>query len=599
MCPAHMSAPLVPCRIFGWDIGGSKTKVALLSDGIVRAVRHHAFEVRHAPGELAAVLRRLAGDVAEDTGWNGDTVGPEDRAAHPRTVHAVTMTAELSRNFRTKRHGVAFVIDAVETAFPDGDIRVFAVDGRFLTPQAARLDPLRVAASNWAATARVVARQHPDALLIDIGTTSTDVVPILRGEVAALGWTDPARLASGELLYTGALRTPVEALASEVPVPVPLAGVLEARATALAAEGFALSGDVHLWRGDLSPQDYDCATPDGGPASKAGAGDRLARSVCADREMLDDAAVSAIADALALAQVERVRAAVVRVAARHPSLHTAVVTGLGSFIAARAARAAGLHAHHLSEDIGAPAARSAPSACVAVLCERMLAAAGEADVTAASPSLGPALWPARSGGMRRLTTLDLVVKLGGGLLAHPGLLAAALEAIGAAAGTRRLVVVPGGGPFADVVREVDARLGLGDDAAHWMAVLAMDQYAQVVASRLVRGVVAHEPAAVLGAAAAGLIPVLAPYQWLRRGDPLPHSWAVTSDSIAAWLAGQLGAGRLVLVKPPGASGANVVDAYFSRALPPGVVAEAIPADDIASLCTALAGVAAPGVDPLR
>jgi probable H4MPT-linked C1 transfer pathway protein len=593
-----MSAPLAPRRIFGWDIGGSNTKVAFLSDGAVRAVRHQAFEVRHAPGELAAVLRRLADAVAGDAGWDGDAGGSVDRAAAVGAVHAVTMTAELSRHFRMKRDGVAFVIGAVETAFPHDDIRVFAVDGCFLTPQAARLDPLRVSAANWAATARLVARQYPDALLLDIGTTSTDVIPIVRGEVVALGSTDPARLASGELLYTGALRTPVETLAPEVPVSVTLAGVLETRLTGLAAEGFAVSGDVHLWRGDLLPHDYDCATPDGGPVTKAGAGDRLARAVCADREMLDDAAVSAIADALAAAQVERVRAAVMRVAARHAGLRTAVVTGLGSFIAARAAGAAGLQVHQLSADIGAPAARSAPSACVAVLCERALAQEADPDATADSAVPRPSLWPSHRAGKSRPTPLDLVVKLGGGVLAHPGPFTATLEAIGAAADVRRLVVVPGGGPFADVVRALDARLGLDDTAAHWMAVLAMDQYAHLVAARLSRGVVVHEPEAALTAAATGRVPVFAPYQWLRHRDPLPHSWDVTSDSIAAWLAGQLEVARLLLVKPPGAAGANAVDAYFHRALPPSVVAEVVSAGDIPSLRTALAGVAAPAVEPL-
>ena len=82
--------------------------------------------------------------------------------------------------------------------------------------------------------------------------------------------------------------------------------------------------------------------------------------------------------------------------------------------------------------------------------------------------------------------VDIVVKIGGGLLAHPAHLDAALTAIGAAGRDRRLLIVPGGGPFAEAVREIDRRLGLSDDAAHWMAVLAMDQYAHLVAARLDR-----------------------------------------------------------------------------------------------------------------
>jgi len=107
----------------------------------------------------------------------------------------------------------------------------------------------------------------------------------------------------------------------------------------------------------------------------------------------------------------------------------------------------------------------------------------------------------------------------------------------------------------------------------------MDQHAHLIAARLPRGIVVTAAREAVAAIEAGSIPVLAPYQWLRDVDPLPHSWDVTSDSIAAWVAGVLGAARLVLVKPPGANGSNLVDAYFSRALPAGVTAEVLAASD--------------------
>ena len=150
--------------------------------------------------------------------------------------------------------------------------------------------------------------------------------------------------------------------------------------------------------------------------------------------------------------------------------------------------------------------------------------------------------------------LHIVVKIGGGLLAHAEHLDAALAEIVAAAQEVPLLVVPGGGPFADAIRDVDRRLGLSDDAAHWMAVLAMDQYAHLIASRLPNAKLVIGPAQIAAALEDGRIPVLAPYQWMREADPLPHSWDVTSDSISAWVADQVGAARLVLVKPPGASG---------------------------------------------
>lgn len=336
--------------MIGWDIGGVNTKVVRVARGEVLVAVARPFELQRSPGSLTSILRELAVEIGADA-----------------AAHAVTMTAELSQMFRTKREGVAFVLDAVEAAFPSSLIRVFAVDGRFLSPSDARNEPLAVAAANWAATARIVAAHHANALLVDIGTTSTDIIPIAGGEVASDGRTDPERLASGELVYTGALRTPAEAMASHV--------MLGGTHVGVSAEGFALAGDVHVWRGDLAPSDYTCPTPDGRPATREFAGERLARVICADRDMLDDAAVSAIADALASAQVARITEAIRRVHARHPSLGAAVVTGLGEFLGGAAARAAGLQVVRLTTTLGDAAARCAPAASVALLLERALAIA--------------------------------------------------------------------------------------------------------------------------------------------------------------------------------------------------------------------------------
>ena len=332
----------------GWDIGGVNTKVAHVRDGRVLSVLGRPYEIQRDPARLVPLLRELVVEAGAE-------------AAAP---HAVTMTAELSQMFRTKRAGVQFVLDAVEAAFPSALVRVYAVDGRFLPPRDARQQPLAVAAANWAATARAVAAHHPDALLVDVGSTTTDIIPIASGQVVAAGRTDPERLASGELVYTGVLRTPTEAISAYVPLGNALAGV--------SAEGFALSGDVHLWRGDLDGADYTCPTPDGRPATREFAGERLARVVCADREMLDEAAVSRVAEALARAQVRCVQAAIRRVLERHASIRVAVVTGLGAFLGSAAAGAAGLGVVPLSAALGDAGARCAPAVSVALLLERAM-----------------------------------------------------------------------------------------------------------------------------------------------------------------------------------------------------------------------------------
>ena len=132
---------------------------------------------------------------------------------------AVTMTAELADCFATKREGVAFVLDAFQTAFPEIDPWVYGVDGRFRSAAAARQRPLEVAAANWMASARFVARNVADALLLDVGSTTADVIPIVAGRAAARGQTDPDRLRTGELVYTGALRTPICTTCSRVDPP--------------------------------------------------------------------------------------------------------------------------------------------------------------------------------------------------------------------------------------------------------------------------------------------------------------------------------------------------------------------------------------------
>lgn len=161
------------------------------------------------------------------------------------------------------------------------------------------------------------------------------------------------------------------------------------------------------------------------------------------------------------------------------------------------------------------------------------------------------------------------MKLGGSLLAQPSL-GPLLEVLVQEARRQPLLVVPGGGPFADAVRLAAERHDPGESAAHWMAILAMDQFATLLAGLSPEARLAGEPREVASVVAQGRLGILAPFAWLRAEDPLPHGWHVTSDSLSAWVAGALGAARLLLLKPTDAATAGVVDAYFPRALPVGL-----------------------------
>jgi probable H4MPT-linked C1 transfer pathway protein len=182
------------------------------------------------------------------------------------------MTGELCDCFETKRQGVLSILDAVAQAADATPIQVWRNDGRFVSPSSAQLDPLPVAAANWLALATFVGRYaaRGAALLIDIGSTTTDIVPLRDGSPVPVGRTDRDRLRSGELVYTGVRRTPVCAVLGSLG----------------AAELFATMHDVYLLLSAVPEDPADRKTADGRPATKAHAHARLARMVCADAESM-------------------------------------------------------------------------------------------------------------------------------------------------------------------------------------------------------------------------------------------------------------------------------------------------------------------------
>ena len=140
-----------------------------------------------------------------------------------------------------------------------------------------------------------------------------------------------------------------------------------------------------------------------------------------------------------------------------------------------------------------------------------------------------------------------VVKVGGSLSGGDGL-AALGGRLGELGRRYPLLVVPGGGPFAEAVRSQDRKFGLRDETAHWMAILGMDQYGWLLADLIPGGEPVRTLAAARAAAGAGRLPILLPWELLYAADPLPHSWDVTSDAIAAWIATRVRAPLLVLLK---------------------------------------------------
>ncbi|MFQ5889772.1 MAG: hydantoinase/oxoprolinase family protein [Gemmatimonadota bacterium] len=339
--------------MLGWDVGGANIK-AVIADAADFRVRSRPYALWENPAGLPNLLSAMATELATEQPGSDEELGTPD-------LVGVTLTAELADCFRTKGEGVAFVLRAIAAACPGARLRVLTSDGTFCSPGAAASAPLRVASANWAAAARLVAKRWPDAFLIDVGTTTTDIVPIVGGRVVSLGRTDLERLRAGELVYTGAVRTPLCAVARCVP--------LRAAPCRLAAERFAQSGDVHLLLGRLAPDEYAGATPDGRGKTRSEAAARLARMVCADLSQLTMEELISIAAYLARRQERDIALAVrqLRARLRSPEPRIAVTAGLGAFLARAAAARAGLETVDLAGELGEDGSRAAPAVAIALL----------------------------------------------------------------------------------------------------------------------------------------------------------------------------------------------------------------------------------------
>jgi probable H4MPT-linked C1 transfer pathway protein len=338
--------------IVGWDIGGANIKAVRIglpedeSGNSRSVVIERFFPLWREPQRLSAVLIEIARSLG-DPAINGDT--------------AITMTAELADCFANKSEGVGFVLDAFQEAFPNAEPQVYGVDGKFRSVVTARAEPLRVAAANWMASATIASREFPDAIFLDVGSTTTDIIPILAGEVAPRGRTDSERLATGELVYTGILRTPLCAIVRTVPV--------NGQQCRVAAEHFAVAADVHLWLGQIEESDYTSETPDGKGRSRSEVGARLARTVCADFDELGENNITAIAEEVARVQISQVGDAIRQVLAASGSTapSNAVLAGHGAFLARAAAEQNDLNVCYIVDRLGGAAGRMSPAAAVAYL----------------------------------------------------------------------------------------------------------------------------------------------------------------------------------------------------------------------------------------
>ena len=327
--------------IIGWDVGGAHLKAARVQDGQV-------IGVVQLPCPLWLGLDRLRTALADAAAQ----LGAADR-------HAATMTGELADVFASRAEGVAAITAALAAAFGADRLAIWAGANGFIRPDLVQAHVAAIASANWHATASLAARTAPDALLVDIGSTTTDLVPIARGRPVAHGVSDAERLACGELVYTGITRSFVMALAERVP----FAGTW----TPLACEHFAATADVYRVLGEL-PEGADLLpAADGRAKTVAASIARLARMVGRDAADAPPAAWRALAAFLAEAQLRRIADAAALVLSRGGLPEGAPVLGCGAGgdLARRLAARLGRPYRPLFDD--ATAAICAPAVAMALL----------------------------------------------------------------------------------------------------------------------------------------------------------------------------------------------------------------------------------------
>jgi probable H4MPT-linked C1 transfer pathway protein len=316
--------------ILGLDIGGANTKAAS-SDGLF-AESIYLPLWKHAPLEEA--LRLLA-------------------LQEPQAV-AVVITGELADCFSNKREGISSLTAAVKRAF-SCPVYFWGASGFAWT------EPLELAAANWSASAALLAREVGDCLFVDMGSTTTDLIPI-RGEARAAK-TDFLRLEAGDLVYMGLLRTRLDAL-----LPAARIG---GKNVPLAPELFAIVADARLALGRISEECYACETADGAGKEREATLRRLARSVCADLEEIGEAAALAIAEQACERQKSILVAAMERQTKKH-GLTKVAAAGIGEGLIAEAAAFLGMECIRLSERYGARISNVFPAYAVARLAETEL-----------------------------------------------------------------------------------------------------------------------------------------------------------------------------------------------------------------------------------
>ncbi|MDO5836989.1 MAG: hydantoinase/oxoprolinase family protein [Methanobacterium sp.] len=335
-------------KIAGFDIGGANTDLAVVEFDDNGSIINIRTDFSYLPmwnkkDELSQTLLDLLGKDMDEI----DAVG-------------ISMTAELADSYQSKAEGVLDISARVMETF-NIPVAFVGLNG-MKDYESVQKNPQELAAANWIATATLAAHMAPDCIFIDTGSTTTDIIPIKNGTECAKGRTDLERLGTGELVYTGTLRTNVATLVDKVP--------LKDKWLRTASELFAVTADVHLVLGNITLEDYTSETPDGGDISLENSFLRLSRLLCGDMNLLSKDDVEKIAWFIYQKQVAQVAEALKEVSVRE-HIELVIATGLGmNIIGSEAAKFLGLEIRTMEEILSKEDCVVAPAVGTALLMEK-------------------------------------------------------------------------------------------------------------------------------------------------------------------------------------------------------------------------------------
>jgi probable H4MPT-linked C1 transfer pathway protein len=298
-------------KILAFDIGGANTKRLVYENGDTKSSLNY-FPLWKRKDRLRGFLEELGEDA---------------------DVVAVTMTAELCDVFSSKEDGARFIVSSCEEVFGDPFFLTLAPT---LVKENDIRDYKELAAANWRASLYLMEKRFGEGVLVDVGSTTTDILPF--GDGARCFKSDMERMKASQLLYTGYLRTPVNTIVSEVP--------LGRLMTPVASDYFAITADIH---NILEGVDYTCETPDGEGKSRDASIRRMARLLCADKDEVEEY-IPDICRYVHEEQVKRIAGAVERVCNKS-KLSDVYAAGVGKKLAMEAGELLGRSFINLEKDI--------------------------------------------------------------------------------------------------------------------------------------------------------------------------------------------------------------------------------------------------------